>query len=163
MPIKNLVITLLAICALVGCKKYKDGPNISLKTEEARLARKWQVQTAHYSLFTDTPAQGEDQTDIWQNLKIEIKKDKSYILENLNLDQTEKTTETGSWEFNEELTMVKTTGTARRYDVETNALLSEVGKNTTWRIMRLTKKDWWIWYQNQVDPPWVYFKMEAFK
>jgi hypothetical protein len=131
MPIKNLVISILAICPLVACIKYSDALNFSLKNEEARLARKWQVQTAHYSLFTDQPAQGEDQTYIWKNLKIEIKKDKSYLLENYNLDQTEKTIETGSWEFTDDLKMLKTTGLAKRYDVESNALLSEAGKNTT--------------------------------
>lgn len=163
MPFRNLVITILALCSFLACKKYKDGPNFSLKTEEARLARKWQVQTAHHSFFSDTPTQGEDQTYIWENLKIEINEDKSYLLENYNLNQTEKTVETGSWEFTEDLTMVKTNGIAKRYHVESDVLLSEGGKNTTWRIMRLTKKDWWVWYQNQVDPPWIYFKMTSFK
>jgi hypothetical protein len=163
MPIKILVISICAIGALAACKKYNDGPNFSLKNEEARLARKWQVQTAHYSLFTDTPTQGEDQTYIWGNLKIELKKDKSYTLENSNLDQTEKSIETGLWEFTDDLKMVKTTGTAKLYNVESNVLLNESEKTATWRITRLTKKDWWVWYQNQVDPPWVYFKMEAYK
>ncbi|NOQ71073.1 MAG: hypothetical protein GQ574_03665 [Crocinitomix sp.] len=163
MSIRKLFITLVALSALFACEKYKEGPNISLKSEEARLARKWQVQTAHYSLFSDNPTAGDDQTYIWQNLKIEIKKDKSYSLENFNIALTEKTIETGTWEFTEDLLMLKTSGTAKRYNVETDNLLSEGGKNSTWRITRLTKKDWWVWYQNQVDPPWVYFKMKAFK
>ena len=163
MSLKQILIMILALSALFACEKYREGPNISLKSEEARLARKWQVQNAYYSLFSDTPTAGEDQTYIWQNLTFDIKKDKSYTLENFNLEQTEKTIETGTWEFTEDLLMVKTSGIAKRFNVETGHLLSEEGKNTTWRMTRLTKKDCWVWYQNQADPPWIYLRMAAIK
>ncbi len=163
MPIKNLCLLLLAASTAFACKKYVDGPNFSLKSEEARLVRKWQVQIAYHSFFTDTPSQGEDQTYIWQNLKIEFKEDNTYVLENYNIALTEKTIETGNWEFTEDLLRVKTTGTEKRYDVETDDLLSQKSKSNTWRVTRLTKKECWIWYQNQVDPPWIYFKLNSYK
>lgn len=163
MPIIKILCISLLFSATYSCKKYDDGPKISLKSEQARLVRKWQVQVAYYSQFTDTPATGVNQTITWQNLKLEFKKDKTYQLENYNLEQTEKTIENGTWEFTDDFSKVKTTGTVMHYDAETNALLSQDSKNSTWRIMRLTKKELWVWYQNQVDPPWIYFKLESYK
>lgn len=160
--IKILFVTLV-LSATYSCKKYANDPTISLKSEEARLIRKWQVQVAYYSLFTDQPSQGEDQTYIWQNFKLEFKEDKTYQFENYNLDMSEYTIEEGNWECTEDLSKVKTTGIARHYDSETNALLIQGSKNSAWRIMRLTKNEFWVWYENQVDPPWIYMKFDAFK
>ena len=139
MPNKYFPLILLAITLFFSCKKYDDGPNISLKSERARLARKWQVQIAYYSLFTDTPSQGDDQTLIWQNLKLEFNKDSTYTLENYNIDLTEKTIEKGTWKFTDDLLKVKTQGIQKRYDVESGNLINQGGKNSTWRIMRFIK------------------------
>ena len=41
---KNAVIYLfLALFAISGCKKYDEGPAISLRSKEARLCREWKV------------------------------------------------------------------------------------------------------------------------
>ena len=164
MSILKILFACFILLVINGCeKKYQDGPNISLKSEEARLARKWQVQLAYKSVFTDKPTNGEDQTLEWQNLTIEFKDDKTYLLENFNLDLTIKTIETGIWEFTDDFVKVNTKGYSTQYDVETNSIVSEGVKNNTWRVMRLSKKELWVWYQNQVEPPWIYMQFDALK
>jgi hypothetical protein len=163
MHIIKILFATLILSTCYSCKKYANGPSISLKSEEARLVRKWQVQVAYHSMFTDMPSQGEDQTYIWQNMELEFKADKSYEIKNYSLDMSEYTVEKGSWEFTEDLSKVKTTGIAKRYDSETANLLSQDSKNSAWRIMRLTKNEFWVWYENQVDPPWIYMKFDVLK
>lgn len=163
MPLIKILAISFALTSVVACKKYENGPNMSLKSEEARLSRTWKVETAHYSMFTDTPTNGEDQSLIWANFTIEFNKNKTYEIENYNLDQSEKITETGTWEFTADQLKIKTVGNSKRIDLATNIILSEESKHTTWRITKLSKKELWAWYQNQEDPPWVYMKMSELK
>ena len=49
----SILILCLSLALAIGCKKYPDGPNFSLKTPEKRLVGKWKV--------TSFIIKGEDQ------------------------------------------------------------------------------------------------------
>lgn len=46
---KTNLLALIAVCSLVllgGCKKYEEGPSLSLKSKKARVANEWKVDYA---------------------------------------------------------------------------------------------------------------------
>src|SRR5687768_30038 len=48
---RSLTVFLLISSFFIGCKKYEEGPTLSLRSEERRLHRKWRIveTTAHDS------------------------------------------------------------------------------------------------------------------
>jgi hypothetical protein len=41
---KTAIYLVLTLLVLTGCKKYEEGPAISLRSKEARLCREWKVE-----------------------------------------------------------------------------------------------------------------------
>lgn len=159
MKVLNTFLILSAILIVASCTKYEDGPTVSLKTEQARLARTWKVQLAYYSEFTDSPENGDNQTTDWSNLRVDFDKNSAYTISNKSADLSKITTETGAWEFTDDKLKLKTTGVERITEAGTNTLISETTKTTTWRILKLKRNEFWCWYQNADTPPWMYFRM----
>lgn len=159
MKVLNILLITAVLAAITACTKYENGPTFSLKTEKARLARTWKVQLAYYSEFTDSPETGTNQTDNWKSFRANFEKDGSYTLTNKSADLSKITTETGAWEFTSDKLKLKTVGTQRITEAGTNVLISETSKNTTWRILKLKRNEFWCWYQNPETPPWMYFRM----
>lgn len=156
---RNSSIIFMAAIALISCNKYEDGPNFSLKSEEKRLTNKWQVTAAFYTEYTDIPQNGEDQLELWQYFTVEFKEDKTYLIENISPDFTTEMREFGTWEFSDDLIVIKTNGTRQEIDPETGSALSQSNQKTNWRITRLSNKELWVWYQEQTAQPWVYFTL----
>ena len=110
MKVLNSLLILSAILIAASCTKYEDGPTVSLKTEQARLARTWKVQLAYYSEFTDSPENGDNQTSDWSSFRVDFDKNSSYTIANKSADLSKITIESGAWEFTDDKLKLKTTG-----------------------------------------------------
>lgn len=79
---------LLCVGALIStmnfsaCKKYEEGPRLSLHTKKARIANEWKYEKV-------TSPNGTDVTSYYVNDYIEIKKDGNFISDN----------GVGTWQF----------------------------------------------------------------
>ena len=154
-----LLMAIVGTALLTGaCKKYEDGPMLSLRTEKKRLVNTWDVEKAYYSEYTDTPENGQDRTESYEDYVLEFKKDDTYRIENISLDKTTRTVETGGWTFMENEVQVQTTGVRQTLEVGTNEVLNEEEVSHTWRIRRLKNKELWVWYEINPSPPWMYFR-----
>lgn len=156
--IANVLLASFVIL-LIGCGKYEDGPNFSLKSEQSRLARKWRINLAYYSEFTDSPEKGINQGDIWKRFTVEFTKNGNYTINNTSQDLGKKTVETGTYQFSDDNIKIVTTGVEIITSTDDNSVISETAKTTTWRIMKLKRNELWVWYQNSPAPPWMYFRM----
>ena len=122
-------ISLLIICiSIASCKKYENGPAISLMSKKARLANIWKVDT--YIL------NGEDKTEEYRSL---VTREKLVIFQSGEFEYSEVSSwiwatpqYTGKWEFTndkEELLMTPyNTGI----------------KPKTCKILRLKNKSLWL-------------------
>ena len=65
----NVIIgfTLFGIFALASCKKYEDGPMLSLKSKKERVANTWEIETAYRD--------GENVTDDYEEYILSTQKD----------------------------------------------------------------------------------------
>lgn len=86
------VVAIFATVALEGCKKYPEGPAISLRTKTARVAGKWAIEKVIVN-GTDSPY---DYSDI----SIEFTKDgkTTYTWGSLSYS--------GEWKFNDDKTKI---------------------------------------------------------
>ncbi len=109
------VLLLASLIVNAGCKKYEEGPAISLRSKKARLTGQWKIDKA-----TDL----EDGSDITADFAGEIwefTKDEEYK-ENANLK--------GIWNFSddkEELIITKINGNSKLY-----------------KILKLKENDLWL-------------------
>lgn len=108
-------IMLFMSVALLGCGKYEEGPDFSLRSKSARLVGEWTLVT-----FNGNPIAGE--------LSFELRQDNSYTLTE-NFVGYPKTSVSGNW----------------NWIMNKEALTVSVdGQVDTLQILRLTKDDFWI-------------------
>lgn len=110
--IKSIIITLLFTISLSSCKKYPDGPSISLRTKKHRLIGEYSLEK--YTL------NGTDKTDFLKtlggpNYMFHIEKDGTYHVHG-NLDDE------GKWEFTSDkksvlLTSLTAGSTEQKYEI----------------------------------------------
>ena len=122
---KILALAILLSFALMtstSCKKYEEGPLISLKTKSARLTRSWKLDKAEQN--------GVDVTNAFPELKQTFNDDGTYLGSNNGVPFT------GTWEFDgdKENILIKYTGAS---DTE------------SWKIIRLKSKE--LWLDNDVN------------
>lgn len=114
---------------ITSCKKYPDGPSISLLSRKARLANTW-----HLSSYSEN---GVDKTtdfnNIFQNAVITITKDGSYSLKYRAFGLTDYS-ETGTWRF---------TNDDNYFETNPTSGTGSVGQHY---ILRLKDKE--LWYQD---------------
>ncbi len=84
----KFVLLCLITFALVGCKKFEEGPRLSLKSKTARVANEWQVES-----YLD---KSNDKTALFSASTIELTKSESVTI------TTPNGVYTGTWEFDEE-------------------------------------------------------------
>lgn len=131
----------IMLFAISGCKKYEDGPLISLRTKEARLTGEWDVEYFSINGYDSTSYLksqsfygkylfGKDEI---HNKKLFVYKNSSTVIPNYNGD--------GYWMFlnhkesvyihYDYLTSGPTVGPFRANDI-------------TWEIKRLKNKELWL-------------------
>lgn len=117
---KIIALVIMASFLMVGtysCKKYEEGPTISLNTKTTRLARNWKLDQVKQD--------GVDVTNTTEALEQYFGKDGDYIF---RIDGVEYT---GSWEFgsDKESILIKMNGS---------------GDTETMKIIRLKSSELWL-------------------
>ena len=129
---KRLIYSIVAIAimatAVTSCKKYEDGPSLSLRTKKARLCGDWKIEKVLYN--------GGDSTAVFTaflgaNFGFDIEKDGKYKI-------TGASTDDGTWSLGED-----------KDDVTFKS--SQAGStDDTYRILKLKNKELW-WKQTQAN------------
>lgn len=127
-------ITVLAVFLLfctISCKKYEEGPLISLRSKKSRIANKWKVA----NLFKN----GVDSTKYYaaEGTWIELGKDGDAVIMLIQSNGivSDTTNSEGRWELHEKNTVIAL--------ILTDLLTNEVDTNFWW-ITRLKEKEFWF-------------------
>lgn len=108
--------------AFTGCKKYDEGPTLSLASKKGRVANIWKIEK-----FMEN---GVDLTAaallFFNNVSWEFKKDKTYIISS----SSSTNAETGTWDFDSK---------------KENLILTPNGGSNAYKeeIIRLTSNEMW--------------------
>ena len=128
------LLFLILCISITSCKKYEDGPAISLMSKKARIANIWTVDTYYLN--------GKDMTTEYRQL---ISRDKLVIFQSGNFEYSELSTwswavpnYTGKWKFIDDKESVEMTPD------------NPAVKTKTLKILRLKNKQ--LWLKEQVTP-----------
>jgi hypothetical protein len=124
---KKYIVILLLSGIIFSCKKYPDGPALSLSSKKSRVANSW--------VLTKAVEDGTDRTGDYQNaykdFNIIMSKSGNYTM-TYKFYSSIDYSETGTWTFNGDKTYV---------------ILDPNSNNNgswSWKILRLTQKEWWV-------------------
>jgi len=112
-PLK-LILLIAFVASFLGCKKYDEGPAISLRTAKARLVNDWVPEP-----------KGSIDCSLFYTTGVEFFEDNTFVYKFNSQD-----TETGTWEFEENETVI--------------VLTFNSGFTRQWKIIKLTKKKFWM-------------------
>jgi len=123
----TLMVAVCTIIVLSGCKKYEDGPGLSLSSKKSRVAANWEFKKVTYSSV--------DLTSEFLDFTWEIKKDGQFnMVSNGNIDH-------GKWDF--------------ALDKEALDFRYDDGAIERYNIKRLTAKDLWMEFIDSGDTLYV--------
>ncbi len=117
---KKSLFTLICLTLIFSsCKKYEEGPGISLRTKKARVVGEWKMEKLFIN-DEDTPLTPDE-----KNIKWIFKKDGNYEY------QAATYNEIGTWSFDIKRELIYLTDT-------------EFGYSTSCKIRRLTNNEMWF-------------------
>ena len=125
--IKNLSIPILALTlSITGCKKYDEGPNISLRSKTERISNAWKVAKA---IAND----GNDVTDSYDKYDLEMLKngDAKLAVKYIITDMAYKFETEGSWSF-------------RDKKKELVLDMENLNGDRTYKILKLKEDELWL-------------------
>lgn len=128
---KKIIVVFALIILIASCKKYPEGPSLSLRSKTERLSNTWR--------FTKVLEDGVDKTSDYQTVfkdyKITINKDGSYSISYTGFGILSYT-ENGNWTFNGDKTYVG-------FDPTSNS-------NSNWdvKILKLMENELWVLDEN---------------
>ena len=131
----RLIIVVIFLTGLTfsGCKKYEEGPRISLKSKKERVVNKWQYEEyLQYVMCGPPPCSTGyvDLTSVYQEYYIEFNEDNTFMDFQKTAGYNPKVYE-GEWKFID--------------DKMTIDMCYNGNCNTyTWRIIRLKEQEFWI-------------------
>ena len=115
------------IIFLDGCKKYEDGPSITLRTAKSRITNQWSYKETLYD--GRTPNTGFERLgNAYIGDNIDIKKDGSYVAGSTS-------SYSGNWSFSSDQKSVTFTPNGS-------------SSSDTYIILKLTNKEFWVQYDN---------------
>jgi hypothetical protein len=114
------IVFLLIVFAAAGCKKYDEGPLLSLRTKAVRLQNTWKVESYTYN--------GADQTSLTAGYTETYTKDGEYSF------VWGSTTGSGRWEWMNDKEEIKRQGVSNQSS-ETLYIL-RLKENEFWYIIR---------------------------
>jgi len=121
---------MVAVCTIIslsGCKKYEDGPGLSLSSKKSRVVANWE--------FKKVKVSSVDVTSAFLDYTWEIKKDGQFnMVSNGNIDH-------GKWDF--------------ALDKEALDFRYDDGAIEIYNIKRLTAKDLWMEFIDSGDTLYV--------
>lgn len=113
-----MMLAIFGLVLLTGCKKYEEGPGLSLRSKKARVANLWKVDYA-YDFKDSVIITSDFAGETW-----EFSKDGNFIeRENGTVDKT------GSWEFVSDKEQIKI-----KFSLSTD----------TYVIVKLKEKEMWL-------------------
>lgn len=119
-----LLLAVMALPVLQGCKKYPEGPSLSLRTRTARVANTWKVD--NYKI------NGSDFTSLVSGYTETFSKEGAYSYSWGNNSGT------GTWAFQNEDQEIRITGTSNQ-------------DSYTLVILKLEEKEFWYYYMDGND------------
>lgn len=119
-----LLLACMALPALQGCKKYPDGPALSLRSRSERVANTWKVE--NYKINDN------DYTSLVAGYTETFSKDGAYSYSWGNLSGT------GNWAFQNEDQEIRLTGISNQ-------------DSYTLVILKLEEKEFWYYYMDGND------------
>ena len=123
LKIKYTFFILAVIVGLQSCTKFDDGPLISLRTKEQRLANDWKIE---YSINLKTGVKHSADYESWI-----LSFDKGGSYTNTIYYGSVESTSNGSWEINGSQLKIKKSNNSET-------------ANEFYTITRLTKKELWL-------------------
>lgn len=123
-----------------SCKKYEDGPFLSLSKPENRIRGIWELSSVYKNgnkSTSETPSEVESPDGTW-----ELYKSKTVLISYYIGTSCYKSD--GSWKFKNDKKEVEMTFTSR-YSVYTR----------TYKILRLTHKEMKLLYTDEDDTEWT--------
>ncbi len=133
MKTKNIFAFILIIAAsLTGCKKYENGPVISLRSKTERVSNTWKVES--YTI------NGSDYTSILNNINYT----ETYTKDGKYSYSSSLGSSSGTWEFQSNKMQIKRSGAS--------------GQATDLNILRLKEKEFWYYYLDNSDRHEIHLK-----
>ncbi len=121
----TLILALIAGISFTGCKKYDDGPTISLLPKKMRLVNEWETEKVIYN--------GVDQgtNASWENETIEFKSNGDYVYTAASGSSSNSIT--GNWEFDN-----------NNEDLKTTITFLGITSTSISKILRLKSNELWL-------------------
>ncbi|MCX7861815.1 MAG: hypothetical protein N2449_02335 [Bacteroidales bacterium] len=120
---RKLFVYCMLLSLLLSCKKYEEGPFISFRSKEERLANTWKV--AKY--FENGVDKTNDFNNVFNGYAMTINKDNSYSL-SYKLFSLMPYSESGTWFFNTD---------------KTSVTFKKNNSSSTWKILKLYEEELW--------------------
>ncbi|MEZ4777572.1 MAG: DUF5004 domain-containing protein [Bacteroidia bacterium] len=115
--------------SLTSCSTYPDGPTISLKSKEARIAGTWKVTQA-------TDEDGQDATDSFSNWRYTFSEDGTAVL---NITEGSVGYEmTGDWALSDDQLTFRVSVQGQIFGTVTFT------QDAEYEILRLSDKEFWL-------------------
>lgn len=135
-------LTTLILAGLFGisinsCKKYEEGPALSLKSKKKRLAREWVIDAYHRNGINET-------SQLIISNYVESYTENGVHSRSYNDKNGDKISETGEWKFDNNKEQISVTGIG---SIEWTDQTSTVS-SSYYNILRLTSKELWYYYEN---------------
>jgi hypothetical protein len=140
--LKNTTLLFIAFTFILtaSCKKYPDGPLLSLRTKEHRVIGEWNVE--YFSI------NGYDSTEYLKGQPLFgtyffEKEDGRHIFGYISNDRLHSVG--GKWEFRSNKKNIEIDIDHTSYTwVNFNLVIFSITKKTLWQIQRLTEKEMWL-------------------
>src|ERR1051326_254623 len=130
---KYLLFFLVAFALLESCKKYPDGPWISLRSKKARIQGEWFIE----NYFVDNV----DSTSLYN--PISSGTSFSYNFQAGSELRFNSTPVSGIWDFDNHKRDIVIGVTYRNTNFP-NIFILPVGNANNWKVLRLTMKNFWL-------------------
>lgn len=122
---KIIYLLVLVNFLLVSCKKYEEGPLISLSSKKERASNTWRVERANQN--------GTDKTNEYHNWRLTLTKEGYYLYYSVG-NTSVSLNFTGTWEFTENGKYI----TAEIRDLSGNSIIK------VYRVLKLKENELWI-------------------
>lgn len=113
-----LLLVLAFTVVIPACKKYEEGPGISLRSKKERVANEWKYERV-------LAGDGAEQSPDYEGMLLTIKNDFTFS----GYDHQESINE-GTWKFGEKKKNI--------------ILQNNSGVEDQWLILRLTENEFWV-------------------
>jgi hypothetical protein len=124
-----LSVALIGALTISSCRKYEEGPNISLRKKEARVTNNWRVESAQLN-GTEVSAD-----PYWTKQKHYMYRDGNYVVTIINPVTLEAKNLQGTWKLYDN---------DRKLALTTKNFSGNIDSTNDYNILKLYNKQMWI-------------------